>query len=100
VQEESLNLVNRRLEHTSHAIENSRDHQGFSGLLSVQQEWMLDFARDYAEHGKRVVDIMRGAGEDGASRVTEASSEIARHARKESFRSHTRNDEENRRTAA
>jgi len=100
MQEESLNLVNRRLEHTSHAIESSRDCQGFSGLLSVQQEWMLDFARDYAEHNKRFVDIMRGAAEDGGSRVTAASTGIARHARNENYRSHTRNDEENRRTAA
>ncbi|HEY2446293.1 MAG TPA: hypothetical protein VGI20_11200, partial [Rhizomicrobium sp.] len=28
VQEESVNFVNRRLEHTSHAIESSRDCQG------------------------------------------------------------------------
>jgi len=100
VQEESLNLVNRRLEHTSQAIESSRDCEGFSGLLSVQQGRMLDFARDYAEHSKRFVDIMRGVAEDGASKVTEASSEIARHARNETYRDHNRSDEEKHQPAA
>jgi hypothetical protein len=100
VQEESLSLVNRRLEHTSHAIESSRECEGISGLISVQQEWMLDFARDYAEHSKRFAEIMRGAAEDGASRVTEASSQMARHARNESHRGRNQIDEESRRAAA
>ncbi|HEX4080947.1 MAG TPA: hypothetical protein VHX61_18950 [Rhizomicrobium sp.] len=100
MQEESLSLVNRRLEHTSHAIESSRECEGISGLFSVQQEWMLDFARDYSEHSKRFAEIMRGLAEDGASRVTEASSEMARLARNESHRGRNQMDEENRRAAA
>jgi chromosome segregation ATPase len=98
VQEESLNLVNRRLEHTSHAIESSRECEGLSGLLSVQQEWMVDFARDYAEHGKRFAEIMRGAAQDGASKVTDATSGIASQVRDETYRS--LNDWDNRRPAA
>src|SRR5690242_21337697 len=33
MQEESLRFVNRRLEHASHIIENSRDFHGVAGLM-------------------------------------------------------------------
>lgn len=75
VQEESMRFVNRRLEHTSHAIESSRDCQGFSGLFAVQQEWMLDFARDYAEQTMRFAEMMREIAEDGTAALSELSSE-------------------------
>ncbi|HWE06027.1 MAG TPA: hypothetical protein VG274_04915 [Rhizomicrobium sp.] len=73
VQEESLKFVNRRLEHTGHAIESSRDCQGVSGLLAIQQEWMLDFARDYAEHTRRFAELMGELVEDGSTSLTAAS---------------------------
>ena len=73
VQEESLKFVNRRLEHTSHAIENSRDCQGVSDLLAIQQEWILDFARDYAGHTRRFAELMGELAEDGSTSLTAVS---------------------------
>jgi hypothetical protein len=78
MQEESLNFVNRRLERTTHAIEHSRECHGVSGLMAVQQEWMLDFARDYAEQTKRFTELMRQLAEEGSTTMSEASGALMR----------------------
>jgi len=88
VQEESLKFVNRRLEHTSQAIESSRDFQGLAGLMAVQQGWMLDFARDYADQTKRFADLMRELAEDGTANLSEASSAIVESTEAETERHH------------
>lgn len=75
MQEESLRFVNRRLEHTSHAIESSRDCHGVSGLMAVQQEWMLELAHDYADQTKRFAELMRELAEDGTASLSRVSSE-------------------------
>ena len=75
MQEESLRFFNRRLEHTSHMIETSRDFQGVSGLMQLQQEWMLDFARDCSEQATRFAQLIRDLAMDSTERLTEASSE-------------------------
>lgn len=90
MQAESLSFMNRRLEHTSHAIENSRDCEGISGLLAIQQEWMVDFARDYAEQTRRLTELMRDLAENGASNVSSATSEMADHGRDEAEDEHRR----------
>jgi hypothetical protein len=77
MREESMHFVNRRLEHTSQAIESSRECDGISDLLAIQQGWMVDFARDYAEQTKRFAELMRDLAEDGASNLSHATSEIA-----------------------
>jgi hypothetical protein len=59
MQEESLRFVNMRFEHTSRALERSRDYQGFSGFITLQQDWLLDFARDYAEFNKRFGELLQ-----------------------------------------
>ena len=82
VQEESLRFVNRRLEHTSRVIENSRDCQGVTGVMAVQQEWLMDIARDYADQTKRFAELMRELAEDGTAGLTEATADIAERARK------------------
>ncbi len=78
---ESLEFVNRRLEQTSHAIESSRECEGVSDLLAVQQEWMANFARDYAEQTKRFADLVRHLAENGTSNLSHAASEVAEHGR-------------------
>lgn len=83
MQEESLRFVNRRLEHTSHAIESSRECHGVSGLMAVQHEWILDFARDYAEQTKRFAELMRELAEDGTATLSEASSSVMERGRAE-----------------
>jgi hypothetical protein len=70
MQEESLRFFNRRLEHTSHIIENSRDLQGVTGLMHLQQEWMIDLARDCSEQATRFAQLMRDLA---AERFAEAS---------------------------
>lgn len=90
MQTESLKFMNRRLEHTSHAIEGSRDCDGISGLLTIQQEWMVDFARDYAEQTKRVAELMRDLAEDGASSFSNATTEISERGRNEAEDEHRR----------
>lgn len=75
MQEESLRFFNRRLEHTSHIMENSRDFQGVSGLMHLQQEWMLDLARDCSEQATRFAQLMRDLAVDSTERFAEASSE-------------------------
>jgi hypothetical protein len=88
VQEESLRFVNRRFEHTTNAIESCRDCKRVSSLMAVQQEWMLDFARDYAEHTKRFTELMREQVEDGAATLSEVSSAVMEHRRGAGGREH------------
>ena len=81
VREESVEFVNRRLEQTSQAIESSRDCNGLPGLFAVQQEWVINFARDYAEQTKRFAERMRDLADDGTSNLSRAASEVAEHGR-------------------
>lgn len=73
MQEESLRFMNTRLEHASRAFERSRDWQGISTLITLQQDWLLDAARDYAELNKRFSDAIHDAAEQG----TESANDIA-----------------------
>jgi hypothetical protein len=73
--EESLRFVNRRLEHTNHFMETSRDFQGVSGLMQLQQQWMLDLARDCSEQATRFAEMMREIAIDSTEHLTEAASE-------------------------
>ena len=93
MREESLEFVNRRLEQTSHTIESSRDCDGISDLLAVQQDWMITFARDYAEQTRRFAELMRDVAENGTSNFPHASSGIAE-------RGHHAVEEETRHAAA
>jgi len=73
MQEESLRFVNRRLEHASHIIENSRDFHGVAGLMQLQQEWLLDCARDYSEQATRLAQLVREIAVDSTERLAEVS---------------------------
>ncbi|HEY1614735.1 MAG TPA: phasin family protein [Rhizomicrobium sp.] len=73
MQEESLRFVNRRLERTGRALESTRDCRSVTGLMAVQNTWLLDFARDYSEQTTRVAEIMRGTTEESANAASEAS---------------------------
>ncbi len=90
MQAESLHFMNRRLDHASHALETGRDCEGISGLLAIQQEWMVDFARDYAEQTKRLAELMRDLAEDGASSLSGATSEFAGRAQNRAEHEHHR----------
>lgn len=58
VRDVSLEFMNIRLEHAGRAIERSREWQGMSEMLVLQHDWMMDFARDYAELTKRVTEML------------------------------------------
>lgn len=57
--DEALHFMRERLEHSSEALEKFRDAKDIAGLLSVQQKWFADLARDYYEETMRVSDVMR-----------------------------------------
>lgn len=59
MQEESLRFVNLRLERTSQALEKGRECQGVSDLITLQHNWLLDVARDYAELNKRFGEVLQ-----------------------------------------
>ncbi len=73
MQEESLRFVNRRLEHAGRSIENSRECQGVMDIVSVQQEFLMDMARDYAEQTRRFADLIQELAEDGTTGVTKVA---------------------------
>ncbi|HEX4158720.1 MAG TPA: phasin family protein [Rhizomicrobium sp.] len=81
MREESLHFVNRRLEQTTQAIESSKDCDGISDLLAVQQEWMVNLARDYAEQTKRFAELVRDLAEDGTANLSHAASEVSERGR-------------------
>lgn len=78
MQDESLRFFNRRLEHTSNILENSRDFHGVSGLMQLHQEWLVDCARDYSEQATRFAQLMRELATDSAERFAEASGALER----------------------
>jgi len=73
VQEETLLFVNRRLDHVSRAIDGSRDCHGVMGLVAVQQEFLMDMARDYAEQTRRLADLVQDLAADGTSGISEVT---------------------------
>lgn len=81
--EESLRFLNARLEHTSRAIERGRDCQGLSGFMSVQQDWLLDVARDYAELNKRFSEVFHDVTEHGIDGAVDAVTDTARTAKRD-----------------
>jgi hypothetical protein len=81
MRQESLHFVNRRLEHAGRALESSRDCHGVMGLVAVQQEYLMEMARDYAEQARRLADLVQDLGADGASEISEASEAISESAR-------------------
>ena len=76
MQQESLLLVNRRLEHAGRAIEGSRDCQGVMGLVAVQQEFLMDMARDYAVQTRRFADLVLELAADGTAGISKAADAV------------------------
>ena len=82
MQEESLRFMNQRLEHTSRAFERSRECEGFSQFLNLQQDWLMDCARDYAEFNKRCSDVLHDATEQSVERASDMVADASRTAHK------------------
>jgi 4-alpha-glucanotransferase len=82
VQEESLRFMNQRLEHTSRAFERSRECEGFSQFLNLQHDWLMEFARDYAEFNKRFSDVWHEATEQSVERASDMVADASRASQK------------------
>lgn len=96
MQEESLKFINLRLEHNARAIESARDCQGISGLLTVQNEWLTDLARDYTEQSRHFGELVRELAEDNIA----TAKDVAKDAVEATPRPRTpRQSEENRAAA-
>ena len=67
--------MNLRMEHTNKALQNSRDCQGLTGLITVQHDWLVDAARDYAEESKRFGDVMRDIASERASEFADMATQ-------------------------
>lgn len=81
--EESLRFMNMRMEHATRAFERSRECQGLSALLSLQQEWLLDIAHDYAELNKRFGEVLHDVTEHSVEGTTEIVAEASRNQKRE-----------------
>lgn len=82
MQEESLRFVNMRFEHTSRAIERSRELQGMAGLISLQQDWFMDAARDFAEFNKRCGEALHEVAEHGIENMQDFATDAVHHTQK------------------
>src|SRR5580698_10331137 len=78
MQEESLRFMNTRLEHTSRAMEKSRECQGISQLMALQHDWLMDVARDYAELNKRFGEVLHEMTEQSAEHASDMVADASR----------------------
>lgn len=78
MQEESLRFMNTRLEHTSRCFERSRECQGLSQFIALQQDWLMDAARDYAELNKRFSEVLQEVTEQTADHANEMIADASR----------------------
>src|ERR1700678_219257 len=82
MQEESLRFMNTRLEHTSRSFEKSRECQGIGQLITLQHDWLMDVARDYAELNKRFGEVLREMTEQTAEHASDMVADASRAAQK------------------
>ncbi len=66
LQDESLQFVKTRMDHTTKLIEESRHCDNMFELFAVQQKWMTNLARDYYEEGIRFGHVMQDWVRDAA----------------------------------
>jgi hypothetical protein len=69
--EEQLRFVNRRLEQNAKTLESMRNCQGLSGLWSVEQDWFVNAARDYAQGTEKLGGIIWDMAERGIKESTD-----------------------------
>lgn len=82
MQEESLRFMNTRLEHTSRTFEKSRECQGFGQLITLQHDWLMDIARDYAELNKRFGEVLHEMTEQTTDHASDMMADASRVAQK------------------
>jgi hypothetical protein len=78
MQDESVRFMNKRLEHTTTTFEKSRECQGLSQLISLQHDWLMDIARDYAELNKRFGEVFHEMTEQSVEHASDMVAEASR----------------------
>ena len=58
-QEESLDFLRRRLEHTTECVEQHQGNGGLADMFAIQQKWMADFAHDWYDESVRMGSLMQ-----------------------------------------
>jgi hypothetical protein len=75
-----LRFMNMRLEHTSRAFERSRECQGIQAFFTLQHDWLMDIARDYAELNKRFGEVFHEVTEQSTEHASDLMAEATRKA--------------------
>ena len=78
MQDESVRFMNTRLEHTTRTFEKSRECQGLTQLMSLQHDWLMDIAKDYAELNKRFGEVFHEMTEQSVERAHEMAADVSR----------------------
>ena len=73
--DEGLRFVNLRLERNGQALDKLQNCQGIPGLISVQQEWLRDFVRDYIGQNMRMAGALRGLTQNVMATASEQRAE-------------------------
>lgn len=73
--DETLQFINRRMEHNSEIIEQCRDCRDMGALVAAQQKWFADLAQDYYDEALRMGEVTRkflanGMGANGRPEVS------------------------------
>ena len=77
-QEESLSLINRRLERNAKILEHLKENNGLSDWFAVEQEWFMDTARDYFETGEKIRNRLFRLASGAAEEASEEGRTTAR----------------------
>ena len=57
--DETLQFINKRLEHNSRTIEQYRECKDASDFVNVQQKWLVNLAHDYNDEALRMSEVAR-----------------------------------------
>jgi hypothetical protein len=82
-QEESLRVINGRLERDAKALEAMRDSKSLSDLLSAQQDWLHESTRDYFDQMHKLSGLFWQLGEGAKEMASEVSHSTWAHSKSE-----------------
>ena len=82
-QEESLRLIQRRLERDAQALEAMRDSKSLSDVISAQQDWLQESTREYFAQMQKLGGLFQELGESAKVMATDAASTTWAHGKAE-----------------
>jgi hypothetical protein len=75
IQNETLELVNRRLDSNGTAISEYQNCKDFADLVNAQHKWFADLNRDYYDAWRRFSDVTQRLMADGMTHVRDEADE-------------------------